>query len=64
MKKTAVKYTKEDKKEALRALSSMISKIRKAQLHFSKGTPQHTLAKNRLKALRLASTLIARSLRD
>jgi hypothetical protein len=36
----------------------MIQKIRKAQGHFAKGTSQHTLAKNRLKALRIASALM------
>jgi hypothetical protein len=56
-------FTKENLKEALRAISSMAHKIKKAQEHFSKGTSQHTLAKNRLKALRIASALIKDSLK-
>jgi hypothetical protein len=53
--------SKEDFREALKAISSMIHKIAKAQEHFAKGTPQHTLAKNRLKALRIASSLIRKA---
>ncbi len=52
------RFTKEDLGEGLRAISSMIEKISKAQGHFAKGTSQHTLAKNRLKALRIASALM------
>jgi hypothetical protein len=63
MRKTTTNFAEEDLKEALIAISSMIHKIRKAQEHFAKGTSQHTLAKNRLKALRIASTLITKSLK-
>lgn len=36
----------------------MIHKIDKVKGHFEQGTLQHTLAKNRLKALRIATALI------
>lgn len=43
--------------EALRALASMIGKAEKAQAKFSPGTSQHSLQRNRLKALRIAKAL-------
>lgn len=58
MKKTSSVYKESDMTDALKTIASMIHKIKKAQEHFAKGTSQHTLAKNRLKALRLATTLI------
>jgi hypothetical protein len=51
-------YTREDLQEALLALNKMISKSEKAQGMFPPGTPQHTLQRNRLKALRIASEWI------
>lgn len=48
----------DDIREALRALASMISKTRKAQATFKDGTSQHTLLRNRLKALRAAEKLV------
>jgi len=48
----------DDLQEALRAVASMISKTEKAQAKFSPGTSQHTLQRNRLKALRKAEALI------
>lgn len=50
----------EDLEGALKAISSMIHKIEKAQGHFAPGTSQHALAENRLKALRIASALITK----
>ena len=44
----------DDVRDALQALASMISKTRKAQATFEPGTSQHTLLRNRLKALRAA----------
>ena len=52
------RFTRDDLQEALRALASMISKTDKAQAKFTLGTSQHTLQRNRLKALRLAEALI------
>ena len=49
---------RDDLQEALRAFASMISKTEKAQAKFSPGTSQHTLQRNRLKALRSAEALI------
>lgn len=46
--------------EALRSLASMISRSEKGV--FRQGTPQHTLQKNRVAALRLASRLIEEAL--
>ncbi len=51
-------FTREDLQEALRALDSMISKSEKAQGKFLPGTSQHTLQRNRIKALRIASEMI------
>ncbi len=52
------RFTRDDLQEALRALASMISKTDKAQAKFTPGTSQHTLQRNRLKALRIAEALI------
>lgn len=52
------KYTKEELEEALQIVSSTISRCEKAQLKFVKGTSQHTLLKNRIKALYISKSLI------
>ena len=52
------KYTREELEEALQIVSSTISRCEKAQLKFEKGTSQHTLLKNRLKALYISKSLI------
>jgi hypothetical protein len=51
-------FTRDDLREALHAFASMISKTEKALSGFSPGTSQHTLQRNRLKALHIAETLI------
>jgi len=51
-------FTLDDLQEARRAFASMISKTEKAQGKFSPGTSQHTLQRNRLKALNIAEALI------
>lgn len=51
-------YSKEELSEALRAVASLIGKCVKVRKKLRKGTPQATLLKNRLKALRVASALI------
>jgi molybdopterin-binding protein len=53
------KYTSEELTEALRVVSSTISKCEKAQLKFAEGTSQHTLLKNRIKAMYISKALIA-----
>ena len=55
-------FTREDREEALRAIASMINRTEKAKEKFAQGTSQHTLQMNRLKALHIASSLIAKGL--
>ncbi|SHN75624.1 hypothetical protein [Desulfitobacterium chlororespirans] len=57
-------FTREDREEALRAIASMISRTEKAKEKFVQGTSQHTLQMNRLKALQIASSLIAKELTE
>ena len=52
------KYTREELKEALRVVSSTISNCKKMQPKFNEGTSQHTLLKNRIKALYISKLLI------
>lgn len=52
------RFTQDDLQEALRAVALMIGKTEKTQTQFSLGTSQHTLQRNRLKALRIAEALI------
>lgn len=52
------KYTREELEETLQILSSVISRCEKAQLKFVEGTSQHTLLKNRIKALYISKSLI------
>lgn len=51
-------FTRDNLQEALRSFASMISKTEKAQAKFSRGTSQHALQQNRLKALHIAEALI------
>jgi hypothetical protein len=57
------KYTKEELTDALRPIISIISKCEKAQLKFAEGTSQHTLLKNRIKAMYLSKALIEDALK-
>jgi flagellar hook-basal body complex protein FliE len=50
--------TNEDMKNALHSINSMISRCEKAQDKFSQGTPQYTLQKNRINALKICFSLI------
>jgi hypothetical protein len=52
------KYTKEELIEALRPVSSVISKCEKAQLKFAEGTSHHTRFKNIIKAMYISKSLI------
>jgi hypothetical protein len=52
------KYTKEELIEALRPVSSIISKCEKAQLKFTEGTSHHTRFKNMIKAMYTSKSLI------
>ncbi len=57
-----VKYTTEELTEALRAIISVIHKCEKAQEKFPEGKSQHTLLRNRLKAMYISKALIAEAL--
>jgi len=50
--------TRDDRQEAISAIASMISRTENTRTKFSPGTSQHTLQRNRLKALRLAESLM------
>jgi len=52
------KYTKEELIEALRPVSSIISKCEKAQLKFKEGTSHHTRVNNIIKAMYISKLLI------
>lgn len=51
-----------DLDESLQAINSMINRTKLSKEKFSQGTSQYTLQKNRLKALQIASSLIAKEL--
>lgn len=57
-------FTEKDMEEALEAIDSMINRTEKSKGKFAEGTSQHTLQKNRLKALYIASALISRGLTE
>lgn len=52
------KYIGEEIDEALRIVSSIISRCEKAQLNFEEGTSQHTLLRNRIKAMYISKSLL------
>lgn len=52
------KYTKEDLKQALPPILSIISKCEKAQLKFLEGTSHHTRLKNIIKAMNISKSFI------
>lgn len=54
------KYIREELTEALGVVSSTISKCEKAQLKFAEGTSQHTLLKNRIKAMYISKALLTK----
>ena len=51
-------FTRDELQEALRVFASLIRKTKNTQTKFSPGTSQHTLQRNRLKALRTAEAAI------
>jgi hypothetical protein len=57
-----MQFTTVELNEALRAISSMISKLEKVQAHPNIGVSQRTLLNRRLKALNIASSLINQTL--
>lgn len=48
--------------QALRSINSLLDKCEKVQGKFQAGTSQHTLLRNRISALLIASTLIVREI--
>ena len=52
------KYTKEELVEALRPISSVISKCEKGKLKFAEGTSHHTRFKNIINAMYISKALI------
>lgn len=59
----ARKFAKDDLEEALRAITSTISKCKRVKPKLRRGTSQHTLLVRRIKALDVAAVLIRRELR-
>lgn len=57
-------HTREELAEAIRAMSSLISKCKKVLKKFSKGTPQHTLLENRTKALQISLSLLRKAFKE
>lgn len=55
-------FMRADLQEALRVFASVVAKAGKAQSKFSPGTSQHTLQRNRLRALRVAEVLVSAEL--
>jgi len=53
------KYTKEDLVDALKPVSSIISKCEKAQLKFKEGTTRHASFRKMIKAMSISKSLIA-----
>lgn len=51
-------YTKEELMEALRPITSIISKCEKAQLKFEEGTSHHTRLQNIIKSMYISKSLI------
>lgn len=60
----AGEFTRDDLREAIQAIRSMIGRAEKAQAKFSPGTSQHTLQRNRLRALHIAEELVARQVAE
>ncbi len=52
------RFTNEELAEALHVVTSTINKCEKMKLKFNEGTSQHTLLKNRIKALHISKALI------
>jgi ribosome-associated translation inhibitor RaiA len=59
-----IKFTNEELKEALRAIDSTITKCEKVLPKLKEGTSQHTLLKRRIKALKIATSLIKQELSE
>lgn len=58
------KYTKEELKEAINVVTSSIKNCEKMHPKFEEGTSQHTLLKNRIKALYISKSLIEENIKE
>ena len=58
------KFTKEDLEKALAPIASLISKSEKAWKKLTPGTWQHTMLRDNLKALYIASPLLTKALSE
>lgn len=56
--------TRDELEEALQALTSLLGKCEKVLPKLRSGTAQRTLLENRIKALRIASSLVEQALRE
>ncbi|TAH69434.1 MAG: hypothetical protein EWM47_07200 [Anaerolineaceae bacterium] len=52
------RYSQEELQKALKVVSSSISRCEKMQPKFREGTPQHSLLRNRIKALEISKCLL------
>lgn len=57
-------YSNEELSEALRAITSTLSKLQKVEPKLRVGTSQHTLVIRRMKALQISSDLILQALNE
>jgi hypothetical protein len=53
-----MEFGKEDLEKARSIISTTITNCEKAQIKFSEGTAQHSLLKNRIKALSISKSLL------
>ena len=56
-----MEFTKEDIEKAIAVIFTTIANCEKAQMKFSEGTSQHSLLKNRVKALNISKSLLSES---
>jgi hypothetical protein len=52
-------YDNDNRDEVLKTIQSTIENCEKAQLKFSEGSPQHSLLRNRIKALEISKALMS-----
>jgi hypothetical protein len=55
-----MEFGKEDIEKAISVISTTIANCEKAQMKFSEGTSQHSLLRNRIKALNISKSLLSR----
>ncbi len=56
-----MEFTKEDIEKAIAVIFTTTANCEKAQMKFSEGTSQHSLLKNRVKALNISKSLLSES---